>query len=108
MIGYAACPFLLKDIRTRAWVPLASWKETMKRTSRTSGEQIIAQAEARAKVLGVKFLGCTVLLLALSGIAAFFVNPSGAKDVWVFIGPILTAAISGMIGFWAGSRRRQA
>jgi len=86
---------------------LVNPKGNMKRAKSDSSEQIIARAEAEVRVLGVKFVGCTMVVIALSGIAAFFFNPSGARDVWMSIGPILTAAMSGMFGFWTGSRRRQ-
>ena len=71
-----------------------------------TAEQILARSEAKARVLGIIFVGSTAVGLTLSGVAALFFVPDRAKDVWLIIGPILTAAITGMLGFWAGSRRR--
>jgi hypothetical protein len=71
-------------------------------------EQILARSEAKARVLGIGFVGSIAALLALSGIAAIFVAPDRAKDVWLIVGPIVTGAISGMLGVWASNRRRRA
>jgi hypothetical protein len=71
-------------------------------------EQIRARGEARVRTLGIVFVGLTTVFLTLSGVASLFITPDRAKDVWLTVGPILTAAISGMLGFWAGTRRRRA
>ncbi|MEN9491789.1 MAG: hypothetical protein RJA63_2238 [Pseudomonadota bacterium] len=32
----------------------------------------------------------------------FFWNPGDAKDLWVIIGPIITAGITGILGYLTG------
>lgn len=71
-------------------------------------EQILARSEAKARVLGIGFVGSIAVVLALSGVVAIFLAPDRAKDVWLIVGPIVTAAISGMLGVWASNRRRRA
>jgi hypothetical protein len=71
-------------------------------------EQILARSEAKARVLGIIFVGSMSTVLVLGGVAAIFFAPDRAKDVWLIVGPIVTGAISGMLGFWASARRRRA
>lgn len=78
------------------------------RAAAETAEQILARSEGKARVLGIVFVGSTAVGLTLSGVAALFFVPDRAKDFWLIIGPILTAAITGLLGFWAGSRRRRA
>jgi hypothetical protein len=74
----------------------------------STGTQLLAESDARAKILAIRFVGFTVMLLAVAGAMSFFVAPDRSKDVWVSVGPILTGAISGLLGFWAGAAKRKA
>jgi anti-sigma factor RsiW len=93
----------------------ANPEENMKQTKRTvkaaateTPEQILARSEAKARVLGIAFAGSIAAVLALSGVVMIFVAPDRAKDVWLIVGPIITAAVSRMQGAWASNRRSRA
>ena len=43
-------------------------------------------------------------LLALGGIVYSCLYPDKSKDIWVIVGPIISAGVTGMIGFLAGER----
>lgn len=45
-----------------------------------------------------------VLVLAVGGLLAFLYNSENAKDLWVIIGPIISAVLSGFIAFLIGKR----
>lgn len=49
-------------------------------------------------------VGVVLVILTVGGVVAFLYNSDGAKDLWVIIGPIISAAITGFIGFLAGKR----
>jgi hypothetical protein len=71
-------------------------------------EQILARSEAKARLLGIGIVGGIATVLAFGGVAAVFVVPDRAKDVWLIVGPIITAAISLILRDWASNRRRRA
>jgi hypothetical protein len=79
-----------------------------RRANSTAIQQLATESDARAKILTIRFVGFTAMLLAAAGAVSFFVAPDRSKDVWVIVGPILTGAISGMLGFWAGAAKRKA
>ena len=74
----------------------------------STGTKLLAESDAKAKILAICFVGFTAVLLAVAGAMSFFVAPDRSKDVWVSVGPILTGAISGLLGFWAGAAKRKA
>jgi hypothetical protein len=49
-------------------------------------------------------MGVISLVLTLGGLLAFFYNAQNAKDLWVIIGPIISAALSGFVAFLIGKR----
>jgi hypothetical protein len=61
--------------------------------------------DGKPQILAIYFVGFTAMLLAIAGAMSFFVAPDRSRDVWMSVGPILTAAISGLLGFWAAKRR---
>jgi membrane associated rhomboid family serine protease len=67
----------------------------------------LAESDAKAKILVICFVGFTVMFLAIAGAVSFFVAPSHSKDVWGSVSPILSGAISGLLGFWAGAAQRK-
>jgi hypothetical protein len=69
----------------------------------TAVQLLAAKSDAKARILVICFVGFTAMLLAVAGAVSFFVAPDRSKDLWVSVGPILTGAISGMLGFWAGA-----
>lgn len=66
--------------------------------------QIKAAGEVTIKVGVLWVVGATCVVLAGFGGAMFFVNPTVAKDVWVIFGPIITAGITGTIGYLSGEK----
>jgi hypothetical protein len=80
---------------------------TPNRTNSTA-TNLSAESDAKAKILAICFVGFTAMLLAVAGAMSFFFAPDRSKDVWVSVGPILTGAISGLLGFWAGAAKRRA
>lgn len=81
---------------------------TKSKTDAGAFEQALALGEVRVRVLCVKFVGLTTLLLTVGGLAMFYFAPDQAKTVWPSIQPILTLALSGLLAFWAATRRRRA
>jgi len=100
----------MKD-STRAKSPGAKTKLQMrnrKPANSTLIQPFAAESDAKAKILTILFVGFTVMLLAVAGAVSFFVAPDRSKDVWVSVGPVLTGAVSGMLGFLAGTAKRRA
>jgi hypothetical protein len=62
---------------------------------------------SKAATIGINYLGCTTLILVITGAASFFVAPDRAKDVWAVIGPLLGATIGAIAGVWGGRRSRE-
>jgi len=69
--------------------------------------EIRAHGDVKTKVGVLWFVGIICSLLIIGGFAVFFIRPDSAKDVWVIIGPIISAAVSGTVGFLAGERSQQ-
>lgn len=79
---------------------------------RASAEVTRAEAEAkrmdgevRNKLVVLIIVGVITFLLSGFGCYIFVAKPEIAKDVWVVIGPIITAGISGTIGFLSGEKQ---
>ena len=72
-------------------------------TSTTTG-MIQAHGEVKTRIGVLWLIGVVCSLLILGGFAVIFVRPELTKDVWVIIGPIISAAISGTVSFLAGQR----
>lgn len=64
--------------------------------------QIRAAGDVKVRVGVLWVVGVTCGVLALAGVAMFFWNPGDAKDLWVIIGPIITAGITGILGYLTG------
>lgn len=93
---------------TRGLGPIQRKVQKVSRKARTSssGKRVLPQGEVRVRVLCVKFVGSIAVLLTAGGLTMFFIAPEQAKAVWPSIQPILIVAVSGMLGFWAGVRKR--
>jgi hypothetical protein len=72
---------------------------------RAAGEVKRIEGEMKNKFTVLIIIGIISVLLTLFGCITFIVNPKNAKDVWVFIGPIITAGISGTVGFLTGEKQ---
>jgi len=70
-----------------------------------SADQIRAHGEFRTRIAIIWLVGVLCGGLALGGIIAFFIKPESSKDLWVIIGPIISAGVSGTVGFFAGERK---
>lgn len=46
-------------------------------------------------------------MLTAGGLIAYFVNPDKAKDLWLIIGPIISASVSGVTGYFIGHRTKR-
>lgn len=65
---------------------------------------IRARGDVTTRVGVLWFVGAICTLLIIGGFTVFIVQPEHAKDVWVIIGPIISAAVSGTVSFLAGER----
>jgi len=54
--------------------------------------------DGKAEILKVKFLGTTILLLAIGGLVVPVCKPEIAKDVWLITGPIVSGGIIVLAG----------
>lgn len=63
-------------------------------TSGISAEEIAAQGKADERRYKVVAVGTTIAILALGGVLTFFFQPTISKDVWLFLGPVITGAIA--------------
>ena|SRR5437764_542882 len=74
-------------------------------TPQTSTQEILAYGDINIRLALIKLVFWVVLLLTAAGIAAFFIYPDRFKDFWVVIGPIISGAVVGALGYIAGERR---
>ncbi|MFE3973274.1 MULTISPECIES: hypothetical protein [unclassified Peribacillus] len=79
---------------------------------KATGEVKLAEAEAKRiegesknKSIVLYIVGIISILLALFGCTIFIVKPDISKDVWVVIGPIITAGMTGTMGFLTGEKQ---
>lgn len=61
--------------------------------------------EVRNKFTVLIIIGTIIFLLASFGCYVFIKSPEISKDVWVIIGPIITAGLSGTVGFLTGEKQ---
>ncbi len=69
-----------------------------------SPAQIRAAGEVKIKIGVLLVVGIICTILSIAGAFVLINTPEHAKDVWVIIGPIITAAITGTIGFFTGEK----
>ena len=73
--------------------------------SSTSTAGIIkAEGEVKTRIAVLVLIGVVNCLLIIGGFSVFIFQPGSAKDVWVIIGPIISASISGTVSFLAAER----
>lgn len=68
----------------------------------TNPQEILAHGAVRIQTQVVKAVSAILLLLVLAVIIAFFVKPEIADKLLCGLSPLITAGISGLIGFFAG------
>lgn len=66
--------------------------------------QIRAEGDIKVKIGVLWFVGVISGLLALFGGSTFLLHPDNAKDIWVIIGPIISAAVTGVVAFLTGEK----
>lgn len=66
--------------------------------------QIRAAGDVTVRVGVLWVVGVTCGVLSIAGVAMFFWNAGAAKDLWVIIGPIITAGITGILGYLTGEK----
>jgi hypothetical protein len=70
-----------------------------------STAQIRAHGEIRIRMAVIWLVGVICSILSLCGILSLFVLPDSFKDIWVTIGPIISAGLTGTVGFLMGEKR---
>ncbi len=74
-------------------------------TKPQSPAQIRAHGEVKIK-LGVLWLVGTVsVVLGGFGCISFLMTPDKSKDLWVIIGPIISAGVTGVVAFLTGEKQ---
>jgi hypothetical protein len=63
-----------------------------------------AHGDVKTRIGVLWLIGIVCSLLIVGGFAVFLLRPESAKDVWVIIGPIISAAMSGTVSFLAAER----
>ena len=76
------------------------------RSSPTTAE-IYARGDVTTRVVVVAGVLIIVVILVLGGLFISYTQPDRTKDVWVIIGPLISAALSGTIGFIAGESHKK-
>ncbi|WP_153913041.1 hypothetical protein [Shewanella sp. TC10] len=66
--------------------------------------QIKAAGDVSVKIGVLWLVGITCGLLGVFGCIAFFMIPDNAKDLWVIIGPIITAGLTGTLAYLTGEK----
>jgi hypothetical protein len=72
--------------------------------SNETSDNIRAHGDVKARIGVLWLVGAILGILAIGGICAFFFKPDNAKDIWVIIGPIISAGITGTVAFLSGER----
>lgn len=66
--------------------------------------QIKAAGDVTVKVGVLWLVGIVCGLLGVFGCVAFLLIPDQAKDLWVIIGPIITAGLTGTLAYLTGEK----
>lgn len=76
----------------------------------TPGETKVPEIEAKGKVEAIKYVIISVAILCGLLIFGSFIfcciYPEKTKDIWVIVGPIVSAAVTGMMVFLTGERNK--
>lgn len=63
-------------------------------TGVSSATEITAQGEADERRYKVIAAGASIFILCVGGIGAVLFQPAIAKDVWLFLGPVITGGFA--------------
>jgi hypothetical protein len=61
-----------------------------------NANQIRAHGDTKVRILVIVCVSIICGLLSIGGVLAFFCKESSFKDLWVIIGPIITAGLTGL------------
>lgn len=67
-------------------------------TSVASAKEIAAKGEADERRYKVIALGVSIAILSAGGIGTIWIQPALAKDVWLFLGPVITSVAYSLNG----------
>lgn len=84
-------------IRTKRKVAAPLRRGSPRKSDSVDARKMTETAEITSQVLSISFAGAIAVILALSGVAAFFVAPDASRDIWLIIGPIVSTAIFGLL-----------
>ena len=63
-------------------------------TSTSTAKEITAKGEADERRYKVIAIGASIFILCFGGIGTIWFQPSLAKDVWLFLGPVITGGFA--------------
>ena len=86
--------------------PKAREKNSVPAGSIQSADLITAKGNIAIRLTSIIIAGLIVLCLLGVGSYAFFTNPAQSKDLWLIIGPIISGAVSGLVGYEIGRKSR--
>ncbi len=69
-------------------------------------DEILAHGDAMVRFTLAIIIGLAIATLTFGGIFVWFKDPQYSRELWVIIGPIISGAIQGAIGFLAGQHHR--
>ena len=75
-------------------------------SSTETTEAIKAHGDVKIRTGVLWLVGGVCGILSIGGLLAFFVRPDHAKDIWVIIGPIISAGVTGVVAFLSGERNK--
>jgi hypothetical protein len=79
-------------------------KESQIVPGQLSADQIKAHGEVKTRMGIIWFVGIICGILAIGAFIISYKDISNAKDIWVIIGPIISGAVSGTVGFLSGEK----
>jgi H+/Cl- antiporter ClcA len=82
-----------------------AWNKVLVNNSKPkTPAQIKAAGDVSVKIGVLWLVGIVCGLLGTFGCVAFFVIPDSAKDLWVIVGPIITAGLTGTLAYLTGEK----
>lgn len=82
-----------------------AWAKLLEERSKPKTPAAIKAAGDVKVKMGVLWLvGIVCSVLSVLGCVMFFYDSGVAKDMWVIIGPIITAAMTGTLGYLTGEK----
>ena len=67
--------------------------------------QIKAHGDVKVKLGVLWLIGVVSVILGTFGCISFLITPDKSKDLWVIIGPIISASLTGVVAFLTGEKQ---